>query len=136
LYNLHNLKNKSEKIGQMMKIALNCKSLLLEKALRKILSQYIVTEEKANLLITDYEVKSRLPIFRIGYSDQTADLQKPFSRSQLMIKLEEKFKTIKQKDELNSIVDEVESTLEKEIEKLTKQFTNDLLQIFRKYRNG
>ncbi|SFP12896.1 hypothetical protein [Hydrogenimonas thermophila] len=116
-----------------MKIALNCKSLLLEKALKNFLSQYIVSENEANILITDNSVKSNLPIFHIGYNDPTADLQKPFSRSQLMIKLEDKLKTIKQKDELNSIITEEDTTIEKEIEQLTKQFTNDLLKIFKKY---
>jgi len=116
-----------------MKIALNCKSILLQKALRKILSQYITTEKSADLLITDKDIESNLPIFRIGYDDKRADLQKPFSRSQLMIKLEEKLKAIEQKKALNSIINEEDNTIEKEIEELIRQFTNDLLQIFKKY---
>ena len=118
-----------------MKIALDCKSILLERALKKILSQYFVPEEEANILVTDNRTESSLPIFRIGYNDSKADLQKPFSRSQLMIKLEEKLKTIEQKDELISIVIEEDNTIDKEIEKLAKQFTNDLLKIFKKYSN-
>jgi len=121
-----------------MKVALKCRSMLLEKTLRKILSQYIASEENANILITDHKINkhdNNLPIFRIAYNDIEADLQKPFSRSQLMIKLEEKLKTMKQKDELISIIEDEDTSLEKEIEKLTKQFTNDLLKIFKKYSN-
>jgi hypothetical protein len=116
-----------------MKIALKCNSLLLEKALKKFLSQYIVSEEKANILITDNKIESSLPIFRIGYNDSSADLQKPFSRSQLMIKLEEKLNTIKQKEELATTIMTDDDSIENEIEKLTKQFVKDLLKIFKKY---
>jgi len=116
-----------------MKIALNCKSKLLKKALKKFLNQYIVSVEKANIIITDKRIESYLPIFRIGYDDISADLQKPFSRSQLMIKLEEKLKTIKQKEELASTIIEEDNRMEKEIEQLTKQFTDDLMKIFKKY---
>ena len=117
-----------------MKIALDCKSLLLKKALEKILKDRVVSKESAVMLITDKDKsESDLPLFRIGYFDNNVDLQKPFSRSQLMIKLEEKLKTIEQKDELISIVIEEDNTIDKEIEKLTKQFTSDLLKIFKKY---
>lgn len=119
-----------------MKVALKCRSILLEKTLRKILSQYIVSEENANILITDHKINkhdNNLPIFRIAYNDIEADLQKPFSRSQLMIKLEEKLKTMKQKDELISIIEDEDTSLEKEIEKLSKQFAKDLLKVFKQY---
>jgi len=118
-----------------MKVALNCKSILLEKALRKILNQYIVSKERAEILISDHKVEeefANLPVFRIGYNDDEADLKKPFSRSQLMIKLEEKYKRVKQKEEFISIIED-EMTLEKEVEALAKQFANDLLKIFKKY---
>jgi len=117
-----------------MKVTLYCKSILLEKALRKILDQYIVPKERAEILITDHKIEefTDLPVFRIGYNDNEADLKKPFSRSQLMIKLEEKFKTVKQREDLISIVED-EMTLEKEVEALAKRFANDLLKIFKKY---
>jgi len=118
-----------------MKLALYCKSILLEKSLRKILGQYIVPKERAEILITDRKIGKEftdLPVFRIGYNDNGADLKKPFSRSQLMIKLEEKYKTVKQKRDFVSIIED-EMTLEKEIDALAKKFANDLLKIFKKY---
>ncbi len=117
-----------------MKIALSCRSVLLEKSLRKFLKNHIVLDHEADLIITDHNIKSKKTVLRIGI-DKEADLNKPFSRSRLMIKIEEKLQANDTKNVLGKelrFIDE-EETLEEKIEKITYNFIKELTEIIKKH---
>jgi hypothetical protein len=119
-----------------MKVALACRSALLEQSLEKFLKNRLVSPEDADLLITDYPMRSDRPVFRIGM-DKDADLQKPFSRSQLMIRLEEKVQRQLQKEKIASLAEETEpasqKSLEEKIEALTRRFVTELTHTIKEH---
>ncbi|WP_456380365.1 hypothetical protein [Hydrogenimonas sp.] len=114
-----------------MKIAIRCKSILLEKSLYKFLKETPpVSEEEADILIVDHAVSTEKPTLRIGMGKE-ADLKKPFSRSQLMIKLEEKMKKFENHTMVRHMTEEDEESLEEKIEKVTRIFVDELITIVR-----
>lgn len=115
----------------MMKIALSCRSLLLEKSLRKFLTDYLTDEEDADLIVSDYPIKSDKENLRIG-QDEGADLSKPFSRSRLMIKIEEKLQAGKTRKAIKSFAVEEES-LEEKIEAAALKFAEELTKIVKEH---
>ena len=116
-----------------MKIALKCNSVLLEKSLRQFLKHHVVSEHEADILVSDHPVTSEKPLLRIGM-DEDADLKKPFSRSQLMIRLEEKLQKSSQHRMVQSFtVEEEEETLEEKVERMTKIFVEDLISVIKEH---
>ncbi len=114
-----------------MKIALSCRSILLEKSLRKFLEDHLVPEHEAELIVTDHPLRIEKPVLRIG-NDSEADLGKPFSRSRLMIKIEEKLQADRTKEALRHFVIEEES-LEEQIERAVHDFAQKLIKIFKEH---
>ncbi|BBG65700.1 JHP0747 family [Hydrogenimonas sp.] len=117
--------------GNEMKIALSCRSILLEKSLRKFLDTYLVPDHDAELLISDHPIRSRKPVLRIG-TDKDADLGKPFSRSRLMMKIEEKLQANRTKEAIRHFAVEEES-LEEQVERAVQRFTKELIEIFKEH---
>ena len=72
-----------------MKYKVNCKSLLLQKALEEFLKEYISED---GLVISDYE----------GDIIIDKDIKKPFSKSQLLIQLE----ALNQKKQIKNSMEE------------------------------
>lgn len=119
--------------GAFMKIALKCNSVLLEKSLRQFLKHRLVPEHEADILVTDHPVASEKPVLRIG-SDENADLKKPFSRSQLMIRLEEAIEKGSHRKMVHSfVVEEEEETLDEKIERITRVFVDDLISVVKEH---
>ncbi len=114
-----------------MKIALSCRSVLLEKSLRKFLKGYLVPDHEAEMIVSDHPLQSQKPVLRIG-ADKEADLNKPFSRSRLMIKIEEKLKADRTKDALKHFSIEEES-LEERIENAALRFARELTEIIKEH---
>jgi len=116
-----------------MKIALKCNSVLLEKSLRQFLKERLVSEQEADILVSDHAVATDKPLLRIGM-DEEADLVKPFSRSQLMIKLEEKLQNSTHHEMVRSFtVEEEEESLEEKIERITRLFVDDLTTVIKEH---
>ncbi len=118
-----------------MKIAIACRSVLLEKSLQKFLKNYIVSADSADIVITDRSICSDRPIFRIGVSKES-DLKKPFSKSQLMIRLEEKLQRYAQKEKIHAIYkeeSEPKESLEKKIKILTNRFIMELTETIKEH---
>ncbi len=116
-----------------MKVALKCRSDLLRKSLETFLGEYLVPEREAEILVADHDVKTSLPLFRIG-TDEGADLRKPFSRSQLLIRLEEELRRKRQSKEMRDfVVEEEEETLEEKIERATRRFVEEIVTIVRSH---
>lgn len=114
-----------------MKVSINCHSLLLQKSLENFLRKFIVSKNRADFIISDTKIESHKPLFIIG-----KDVEKPFSRSRLFIELERFEKNI---DSINAVknidqdLDEMPSSLEQEIEALTKDFVKKIVQTVKKH---
>ena len=113
-----------------MNVSIDCRSLLLTRALEKFLDGTIVEESEADILITDYRRESEIPLFFIGL-EKDADLHKPFSRSQLMIRLEKKHEESIAMLSVDDEPEEKEETpsLEERIEALLKEYTDKLVTL-------
>lgn len=66
-----------------MKIALECKDLILENSLKLFLKDYLVLKKDCDFLICDYRAKSAKPQFFIG----EASFKPPFSKEKLLNEL-------------------------------------------------
>ena len=120
-----------------MKIAVECQSPLLQKSLEIFLTKHLTSVKNCDIVIRDVECLSDERCFYIA-SNQNADLIKPFSKSQLFLALEKRYKDIKNRtsysvekessDEHERIDFEI---LEKRIELLTKEYQEKVLNAVR-----
>jgi hypothetical protein len=90
-----------------MKVAVECKSPLLQKSLELFLEKYLSTTRQCDIVVRDEECLNDERCFYIS-SDKNADLVKPFSKSKLILALEAKY------SELH--IESVESSLEEPVE--------------------
>ena len=98
-----------------MKLFINCKSLLLQKALENFLNEFEIGKDGYDLLICDNEkLVLDKSIFVIAKS---GDLSVPFSKEELVNRLEN-FKILTLEDELTMILD---------------NFKKDILKVVKKY---
>jgi len=123
-----------------MKIAVECQSPLLQKSLELFLSKYLCSVKRCDIVVRDTECLNDERCFYIS-SDTGADLMKPFSKSQLILALEKRYKTLyldenknsqKQVTAEQSLEYEKESMdfsiLEKRIEALTLEYQDNILR--------
>lgn len=129
-----------------MKIAIECRSPLLQKSLEHFLEGHLVSERHCDYLISDEKLPGRSNLIRIG-NDSEADIIKPFSKSQLFLKLETLYKRDQALEEsvaLSSAMDEEmidmpesyptpeikdNTLLEEKIERLTRQYVRGLMSL-------
>lgn len=114
-----------------MKVAVECKSPLLQKSLEVFLSRYLCSSKQCDILIRDEECLNDERCFYIS-SDSKADLVKPFSKSQLILALENRYKgsykEIKEIEKEYSDEPMNFDILEKRIELLTKEYQQNILK--------
>jgi hypothetical protein len=122
-----------------MKVAVECQSPLLQKSLEVFLKNYISSSKKSDLVVRDEAcVGDDKRCFYIG-STPKADLVKPFSKSQLILALERRYKELyKQESRENEkeilkqeyLEDEGMdfSILEKRIDALTQEYKANILR--------
>ena len=112
-----------------MKIAVECKSPLLQKSLELFLEKYLTTSNRCDIVIRDEECLNDERCFYIGSGDGV-DLVKPFSKSQLILALEKRVPSSKPpvslESEESSSLDF--SVLEKRIEFLTQEYQANILR--------
>jgi len=98
-----------------LKLFINCKSLLLQKALENFLNEFEIGKDGYDLLICDNEkLVLDKSIFVIA---KNGDLSVPFSKEELVNRLEN-FKILTLEDELTMILD---------------NFKKDILKVVKKY---
>ena len=121
-----------------MKIAILCKSPLLQKSLELFLSNYLSSVKKCDAVISDFEVETDKPVLSVGY--ENCDIDKPFTKTQLFMTLEKRFdrNIYEQEDMPEKIADEHKSDIdlsiiENELEELTDKYKSDILQLIKKY---
>lgn len=117
-----------------MKIAVECKSPLLQKSLELFLEKYLTTTSRCDIVVRDEECLNDARCFYIGTGDNV-DLVKPFSKSQLILALEKRYEESNPKKERlpkTTKSDENETLdfgiLEKRIEFLTQEYQSNILR--------
>ena len=73
-----------------MKIAIECKSPLLQKSLELFLYDYLSSSKSCDIFIKDKKCLEDKRTFYIS-SDSDADLIKPFSKQDLLLALEKRY---------------------------------------------
>jgi Tfp pilus assembly PilM family ATPase len=118
-----------------MKIAVECNSILLQKALEKFLSKKLSSKKHCDIIIRDYKTNEKNCLYIS--KDETADLKKPFSKSQLFLALQNKYKelnkdndTTKTKQNPNNQNFEI---LQKRIEMLTNEYQKNILEAIKAF---
>ena len=119
-----------------MRVAVECQSPLLQKSLELFLTKYLSASKKCDIIIRDETCLGDERCFYVG-SEAEADLQKPFSKSQLILALEKKYNELYDKDEAEAMEIKKEyeeeesmdfSILQKRIESLTQEYQANILR--------
>lgn len=115
-----------------MKIAVECQSPLLQKSLEVFLSRYLVSLKQCDIVVRDTECLNDARCFYIASSEK-ADLKKPFSKSQLILALENKFESMRhlpqerQEETINFDI------LERRIELLTREYQQNIINAIKAF---
>jgi Tfp pilus assembly PilM family ATPase len=121
-----------------MKIAVECKSILLQKALENFLGKHLCSKKQSEIIISDVKSDSA----RVVYvsSEKDADIVKPFSKSQLFLALENRYNEIKKlplEEEQRSTPQEESNMnfeiLEKRIEMLTQEYKKNIIDAIKAF---
>ena len=120
-----------------MKIAVECKSPLLQKSLEFFLSKYLSPNKKSDILIRDVKCLNDARCFYIS-TDKDADLVKPFSKSQLILALEHRYEMLNKKNTQDDVVKSKDTPLnfdilEKRIQYLTTEYQENILKAVRAF---
>jgi hypothetical protein len=114
-----------------MKIAVECKSPLLQKSLELFLSSHLSSLKQCDIVVRDFKALNDEKTFYIS-KDSDSDLVKPFSKSALILALENRYKNASVKTE--GIVEAFDgeiadfSILEKRIDLLTQEYKENILK--------
>ena len=117
-----------------MKVAVECRSSLLQKALENFLGRYLGSAKHSDIVIHDYKSDDPRSFF-IATSDD-ADLVKPFSKSQLLLALENRYKELGANDTKESAKEQNNANfeiLQKRIEMLTEEYKNNILEAIKAF---
>ncbi len=119
-----------------MKVAVECKSPLLQKSLELFLSSHISSIKQCDIVVRDFKALNDDKTFYIA-NDKESDLVKPFSKSALILALENRYETItpKAEQEEDSFVNEPANfeILEKRIDMLTQEYKDNILKVVRAF---
>ncbi len=109
-----------------MKVVVQCRSMLIQKALEYYLKDHIVDLSEAEFVVGDAMQESKLPIFWVG-RDQRAHLPIPFTRSMLMNSLKKFVDTLPQRQDAQYAKKQKLEQFLKEIDKRHKNKLNKIL---------
>lgn len=104
-----------------MKISLECKDLIIEKALELFLKEHLVMKKDCDFIISDEKISTQKPLFIIAKNSPFLSI--PFSKEALMNSLNEfdsALKTTAQK-----LADERRRVLEARIDEIANEFKRD-----------
>lgn len=133
-----------------VKVAVQCESPLLQRSLESFLSGHLSSLKQCDVVIRDRRVDDGHTMLYVG-SSADADLVKPFSRSQLMMALEQLFKDETTVQEIKELTDAIEAMepaevsradkmdftiLEKRIEMLTQEYQTNIIKAVRAFYEG
>jgi len=124
-----------------MKVAVECKSPLMQKSLEMFLQNHLSTLKQCDIVIRDVKCLNDERCFYIS-SDSDAHLIKPFSKAQLILALESRYKYIKRdrhaiqekKEDIHNEYAPLDfDILEKRIESLTQDYQANILKAVRAF---
>lgn len=104
-----------------MKIALECKDIILERALQLFLKEHLGRKKDCDFIVTDEKIEFDKPQFLI--SKNSSQLALPFGKEELMRALSEFDEALK-KLAIQKANEKIKA-LEEKIEKITEQFKKD-----------
>lgn len=104
-----------------MKIALECKDIILERALQLFLKEHLGRKKDCDFIVTDEKIEFDKPQFLI--SKRSSQLALPFGKEELMRALSEFDEALK-KLAIQKANEKIKA-LEEKIEKITEQFKKD-----------
>ncbi len=115
-----------------MRVFIKCDSPLLQKSMYIFLKPFVTSFKHCDFIISDRKFKSEKPLFIIG-----KDIKKPFGKDELLKSLNKFVDNCKddtsQKIENKAIEDLHVNKLDKDIEKLTAKFSQDLVNLIKNY---
>ncbi len=115
-----------------MKIAVMCKSPLLQKSLELFLQNHLSSIKHCDLVICDAKINTDATCLYI--SQENADLKKPFIKTELFLAIEKKLNKVVdydayKDDDLKSGEQKVGfSILQERIEQLTSEYQDNILK--------
>ncbi len=114
-----------------MRVAVECKSPLLQKSLELFLKNHLSSIRQCDILVRDEECLNDERCFYIG-TKSGADLVKPFSKSQLILALENRYKLLDKTPKVKEEEFDTEGSmnfeiLQKRIEFLTQKYQEDII---------
>ena len=121
-----------------MKVSIVCDSLLLKNSLKIFLKDFISTYKHCDLVVSDKQIDVQKPLVIVNSSSE-ADLQVPFSKSELLLKMEEIYNEIYQKQSKDKVPSQPKKNkkelwkLEREIDKITLDFREKLIKTLRDF---
>ncbi|EHZ5074533.1 ornithine carbamoyltransferase [Campylobacter coli] len=104
-----------------MKISLECKDLIVEKALELFLKEHLVMKKDCDFIISDEKISTQKPLFIIAKNSPFLSL--PFSKEALMNSLNEFDSALKATAQ--KLADERRRVLEARIDKIASEFKRD-----------
>jgi DNA-binding ferritin-like protein (Dps family) len=113
-----------------LRIAVECKSPLLQKALEIFLEGHLASSKNCDILVCDVECFAGDDRCFYISQDESADLVKPFSKTKLILALEARYKKIQNKsDKVLSSSNNLDfSILEKRIDLLTQEYKENIIR--------
>lgn len=124
-----------------MKVAVECRSPLMQKSLELFLDNHLSSVKHCDIVIRDIKCLNDERCFYIS-SDKESDLIKPFSKSQLILALENRYKSMNKDLVYTKDIEEDISDanaplgfdiLEKRIESLTAEYQKNILKAVRAF---
>lgn len=123
-----------------MKVAIQCDSPLLQRSLELFLDGHLSSLRQCDILIRDKNIRDdQYPTFVVGV-EESSDLIKPFSKAQLLHALNQKFESEKyppvsiEEERLLSNEEGVSfDILERHIDKLTREYKDNILKAIRAF---
>ena len=104
-----------------MKISLECKDLIIEKALELFLKEHLVIKKDCDFIISDEKISTQKPLFIIAKNSPFLSL--PFSKEALMNSLNEFDSALKATAQ--KLADERRRVLEARIDEIASEFKRD-----------
>ena len=104
-----------------MKISLECKDLIIEKALELFLKEHLVMKKDCDFIIIDEKISTQKPLFIIAKNSPFLSL--PFSKEALMNSLNEFDSALKATAQ--KLADERRRVLEARIDEIASEFKRD-----------
>ncbi len=104
-----------------MKISLECKDLIIEKALELFLKEHLVMKKDCDFIISDEKISTQKPLFIIAKNSPFLSL--PFGKEALMNSLNEFDSALKATAQ--KLADERRRVLEARIDEIASEFKRD-----------